>query len=139
MTRIFPPYTYSDAPRAGFWWTETCDVPAGEALAADRRCDVAIVGGGFTGLNAALRLAQSGVDVAVFEAKSFGWGASGRNGGFCCLGGARIGSNAAIDKAYGPGARGIWRAAEKAAIEHVERIIDAEQLDVERLLIVTEN
>lgn len=44
-------------------------------------CDVAIIGGGFTGLGAALELAQAGHDVAVFEAAQIGSGASGRNGG----------------------------------------------------------
>lgn len=43
--------------------------------------DVAIIGGGYTGLSAALHLAKSGVQVAVLEANRVGWGASGRNGG----------------------------------------------------------
>ncbi|MCW6509510.1 NAD(P)/FAD-dependent oxidoreductase [Lichenifustis flavocetrariae] len=50
-------------------------------LDGDRTVDVAIVGGGFTGLSAALPLAQRGVEVAVLEAREPGWGASGRNGG----------------------------------------------------------
>jgi len=50
-------------------------------LEGDRRADVAIVGGGFTGLSAALHLAEQGVGVAVLEAQEPGWGASGRNGG----------------------------------------------------------
>lgn len=132
MTRIFSPYTYSEAPRSGCWWTETCDVSEGATLDADRHCDVAIVGGGFTGLNAALRLAEAGVDVALFEANAFGWGASGRNGGFCCLGGARVESNAAIERSFGAGAHLAWRAAEKAAIDHVEAFVDAQSLDVDR-------
>ena len=45
------------------------------------RCDVAVVGGGFTGLSAALSLAERGYSVAVVEANRMGWGASGRNGG----------------------------------------------------------
>ncbi|MBN9219837.1 MAG: FAD-binding oxidoreductase [Mesorhizobium sp.] len=51
------------------------------ALAGARRARVAIVGGGFTGLSAALHLAEAGDDVAVLEAHQPGWGASGRNGG----------------------------------------------------------
>jgi glycine/D-amino acid oxidase-like deaminating enzyme len=50
-------------------------------LDGDRRASVAVVGGGFTGLSAALHLAQQGVDVVVLEANEPGWGASGRNGG----------------------------------------------------------
>lgn len=50
-------------------------------LEGSQRADVAIVGGGFTGVSAALFLAERGVDVALVEANRIGWGASGRNGG----------------------------------------------------------
>jgi glycine/D-amino acid oxidase-like deaminating enzyme len=50
-------------------------------LAGDVTAEVAIVGGGFTGLSAALHLAESGVDALVVEAADVGFGASGRNGG----------------------------------------------------------
>jgi glycine/D-amino acid oxidase-like deaminating enzyme len=55
--------------------------PATPPLAGDRGASIAIVGGGFTGLSAALHLAEAGVDVVVLEANEPGWGASGRNGG----------------------------------------------------------
>ena len=45
------------------------------------RADVCIVGGGYTGLSAALHLRQRGYDVVLLEAHKVGWGASGRNGG----------------------------------------------------------
>jgi glycine/D-amino acid oxidase-like deaminating enzyme len=51
------------------------------ALEGDRRADVVIVGGGFTGLSTALSLAEQGASVVVLEAHEPGWGASGRNGG----------------------------------------------------------
>ena len=51
------------------------------ALVGDLRADVAVVGAGFTGISAALSLAERGYDVVVLEAKRVGWGASGRNGG----------------------------------------------------------
>lgn len=44
-------------------------------------CDVAVVGGGFSGVATALTLAERGYTVALLEAKRIGWGASGRNGG----------------------------------------------------------
>ncbi|WP_164660159.1 FAD-binding oxidoreductase [Tropicibacter sp. Alg240-R139] len=47
----------------------------------DLRCDVCVVGGGFTGLSSALHLAQRGYDVVLLEAQRVGFGASGRNGG----------------------------------------------------------
>jgi glycine/D-amino acid oxidase-like deaminating enzyme len=63
-------------------YTETArPAVATPPLDGDRRVDVCVIGGGFTGLSAALHLAQQGVDVAVLEAHEPGWGASGRNGG----------------------------------------------------------
>jgi gamma-glutamylputrescine oxidase len=50
-------------------------------LDGDLRVDVAIVGGGFTGVATAVELAERGRKVALVEAKRIGWGASGRNGG----------------------------------------------------------
>lgn len=47
----------------------------------DNDFDVAVIGGGFTGLSAALACAEKGLKVALFEAKTIGFGASGRNGG----------------------------------------------------------
>jgi gamma-glutamylputrescine oxidase len=49
-------------------------------------CDVAIIGAGFTGVSAALDLAEAGLKVIVIEANALGAGASGRNGGLVCSG-----------------------------------------------------
>ncbi len=50
-------------------------------LAGEVRADVCIVGGGFSGLNTAIELAERGFSVVLLEANQMGWGASGRNGG----------------------------------------------------------
>jgi glycine/D-amino acid oxidase-like deaminating enzyme len=64
-------------------WSETAPATPGLAgAAAPDRTDVAIVGGGYTGLAAARALARRGVDVTVLERHVLGWGASSRNGGF---------------------------------------------------------
>ncbi|MFL5492941.1 MAG: NAD(P)/FAD-dependent oxidoreductase [Gemmatimonadales bacterium] len=52
------------------------------AVSLPERTDVAIVGGGYTGLAAARALARRGMDVTLLERHHLGWGASGRNGGF---------------------------------------------------------
>ena len=57
---------------------DTADHPA---LLGAHRCDVVVVGAGFTGVSAALYLAERGYDVAILESHRVGWGASGRNGG----------------------------------------------------------
>ena len=50
-------------------------------LDGDRQADVCVIGGGFTGLSAALNLAERGLDVVLLEAERIGFGASGRCGG----------------------------------------------------------
>ncbi|MEP4037116.1 FAD-binding oxidoreductase [Pseudophaeobacter sp.] len=63
-------------------WNDTANqTPDCPPLTGKQECDVAIVGGGFTGLSAALHLAEAGVSVRLLEAETPGWGASGRNGG----------------------------------------------------------
>jgi len=74
-------------PPAGgsFWWTTGDPGPARLPARGRHVVDVAVIGGGFTGLWAAIRLldADPSLRVAVLEADRVGWGASGRNGGFC--------------------------------------------------------
>jgi len=63
-------------------WKDTATAPfEADTLAEEVRCDVAVVGAGFTGLRAALYLAERGVNVVVVDSKRVGWGASGRSGG----------------------------------------------------------
>jgi gamma-glutamylputrescine oxidase len=64
------------------WYAASAELqPERPALTADRRCDVCIVGAGYTGLSAAIELRAKGFEVLVVEANRVGWGASGRNGG----------------------------------------------------------
>ncbi|MGU9859382.1 NAD(P)/FAD-dependent oxidoreductase [Pseudomonas sp. LF245] len=56
-------------------------MPERPALGGDLSADVCVIGGGFTGVNTAIELAQRGLSVVLLEARRIGWGASGRNGG----------------------------------------------------------
>ena len=60
--------------------------PDHPSLAGEVKADVCIVGGGYTGLSAALELSAAGYSVRVLEAETIGHGASGRNGGQICTG-----------------------------------------------------
>jgi glycine/D-amino acid oxidase-like deaminating enzyme len=63
-------------------YQDTADsAPAAPALEADVHADVAVVGGGITGLSTALHAARAGAAVVLLEAAELGFGASGRNGG----------------------------------------------------------
>ncbi len=80
------PARRDDAPAGGSYWFTTGDPgPVRPPLHGTARVDVAIVGGGFTGLWTAIRLLETApsLRVVVLEADRVGAGASGRNGGFC--------------------------------------------------------
>ncbi|HEU0150191.1 MAG TPA: FAD-dependent oxidoreductase, partial [Bradyrhizobium sp.] len=69
-------------PRShGLWERSAPPPPAAGPLGDDVTADVVVVGAGFTGLSAALHLAQGGASVAVVEAVDIGYGGSGRNVG----------------------------------------------------------
>jgi glycine/D-amino acid oxidase-like deaminating enzyme len=70
--------------RSGSFWLDRTPGDRHPALSADVACDVLVVGGGYTGLWTALKAKRRnpGARVVVLEARTNGWAASGRNGGF---------------------------------------------------------
>lgn len=82
-----------------YWWDETPPRHLGHQ--PPTRTDVVIVGGGFTGLNAAIALRAAGVGVVVLEAEAFGSGASSRNAGHVSSG-VNLGKGASASKVRSP-------------------------------------
>lgn len=121
-----------DQPQASYW--EATAGPrglAGRVLEADDSCEVAIIGAGYTGLSAAYHLARDhDIDVRVLDAGHIGWGASGRNGGFCCMGGTSLGSEGLIRKYGAEHARQYYQA-QQAAVELVRNIVVDEDIDAQ--------
>ncbi len=114
--------------RYASYWHET-STPFGQAQSepVSGHYDVAVIGGGFTGLSAALRLARSGASVAVLEADHVGAGGSGRNGGHLNNGMAHGYGDA---KAHlGPErAKALYQAFD-ASIDAIEKVIAQEGID----------
>ena len=113
--------TYTSPISPGFSWYEATvgDRPTYPALDGDLTADVAIIGGGFTGLSAATHLAKSGVQVALIEQHRFGDGASGRNGGQ--LGTGQRGSLDEMEAAWGwTRAKALFDLAEEAKAHLLE-------------------
>jgi glycine/D-amino acid oxidase-like deaminating enzyme len=75
--------TSEDFKEKSFWLTTREYIP-NHALHGETEADVAIIGGGFTGLSSAyhLKKAEPGMRVVLLESQVIGFGASGRNGGF---------------------------------------------------------
>jgi gamma-glutamylputrescine oxidase len=76
------PHPSLGAPHAPSYYAATANpAPLRPALEGAVTADICVIGAGFTGLSAALHLAEKGRKVIVLEAHKVGWGASGRNGG----------------------------------------------------------
>jgi len=88
---MHPDIFHRDFTPTPYWW-EAYRPAADELLDVPHEARVAIVGGGYAGLSAALELAKHGIDAVVLEANELGFGASTRNGG-AVSGGVNIGKS----------------------------------------------
>jgi gamma-glutamylputrescine oxidase len=95
--------------------------PARPPLAGEVRADACVIGGGYTGLSAALHLAERGYKTVLLEAERVGWGASGRNGGQLNTG-LRKGPSELIALFGRDGARTLFALAEEAKALVRERV-----------------
>ncbi|UWF52103.1 FAD-binding oxidoreductase [Pseudomonas sp. N3-W] len=72
---------YSNEHARSYYAASAHGITPWPSLAEDLQADVCVIGGGFTGVNTAIELAQRGLSVVLLEGRRIGWGASGRNGG----------------------------------------------------------
>lgn len=117
------------AKRAPLWWEAISTEPTRPQLDGDRSVDVAIVGGGFTGLWTAYHLAALRPEwtIIVLEAEHIGYGASGRNGGWCHaeypLGHEVLARDAGHDRAF------AHMKALSGSVDDIGRIVADEGID----------
>ena len=132
LKRIYHPDAYDTGLTVGSYWEAvTPSLVRDPVLEFDTVCDVAVIGAGFTGLSAALHLAQDfGFAPVVLDSAQVGWGASGRNAGFNCMGGGKI-SNLAYAKRWGHADLARYYLAQVRATEVVAEVIEALDLDVD--------
>jgi glycine/D-amino acid oxidase-like deaminating enzyme len=131
VSNLFHPSLYRfDQAQPSYWEASAPDPNLqGRPLEGEQSCDVAIIGGGFTGLSAALHLARDyDVDVRVLEAGHIGWGASGRNGGFCSMGASKLSTNAQIRK-FGFDQTRFFHRCSADAVELVRTLGQDEKID----------
>jgi glycine/D-amino acid oxidase-like deaminating enzyme len=124
---------YDHANNVPSYWEDTAshlrsyDKP----LQAVTTCDVAIIGGGFTGLSAALTLANDfSLDARVVEAGDIGWGASGRNGGFACLAATKLSIDGMVKK-FGKQATQEFYKSQVGGIEFTRNLIQENHIDAD--------
>ncbi len=122
---------YSNDARGAFppsWYAATANpLERFAALRGETRADVCVVGAGYTGLSAALHLAEAGLDVVLLDAHRIGFGASGRNGGQ--LGSGQRMDQTSLERLIGEAdAKKLWQLAEDAKTL-VKDLIDRHKID----------
>src|SRR5688572_11715250 len=115
-------------PIQKIYWHTTTQMPDDSALSPlPETVDIALIGGGYTGLSHARTLAKNGHTVAVLEANTIGWGASSRNGGMV-LTGLKLGMQTGM-KRYGREIAKRLFQCSLDSINTVEQIVKEENID----------
>ena len=112
------------------YWHDTVDMPSSERLGdLPLTVDMAVIGAGIPGLAAARQLARRGVNTALLESETIGWGASSRNGGMA-LTGLKLDAEV-VEARYGHELTRQLFEDSLASLTTVEEIINHEQIECE--------
>jgi len=128
MTHL--PFPFAPGFRERPWWWEAAEPPDRDTPLPDRAA-VAIVGGGYAGLSAALTLRRLGHDAVVLDAERIGWGASSRNGGMVS-GGLKV-ANTTLAQAHGQEEARRIALACAASLPFIEETIAREGIECDYL------
>lgn len=134
-SELFDPlYNSSPAnltPCRSYWASTTSLGQASPVLSGNRSVDVAVIGGGYTGLLSAYYLAtEHNIDVCVLEANQIGFGASARNAGFVLKGSGRLGYKQIAARWDLDTAKGIYHEFSEA-VSRVDGLINEFNIDCE--------
>lgn len=130
MKRLYEEQAYQT--EVGSWWETTAKPEIWPVLTTDIRAKTLVIGGGYTGLNCALELSkgQDAAGIVILDAQQPGWGASGRNGGFCCMGGSKLSLEGHI-KRFGESETRKYFKAQQASVESVREFLTTNDIDAD--------
>jgi glycine/D-amino acid oxidase-like deaminating enzyme len=133
LTTLYDENLYEKPATASYWEASAPPPPKDSGpLAGAQSCEVAVIGGGFCGLSAGYHLAKDhGREVRVLEANHLGWGASGRNGGFCSFPAGKLSIETMIERFGFEGTRAYMQS-QLDAIDLVDQLGREEAIDYDR-------
>jgi len=116
----------ADISSVPYWWVAAS--PASSVVGLPTQVDVVVIGGGYTGLSAALTLARHGCSVAVLDGQTAGYGASSRNGGMLGPSFQKLGTEALLKK-YGQQNATLILQESLASMDYTMALIQREAID----------